>query len=102
VARTKKFHLGWFVNFTADWYDQPFANGGYPFDGRFFVDMAQMLERACFDYIMVEDTLCVSDQAVSRRYVLEVTEGLVPALQRRGAVRTEYRHQLLRDTLREF
>jgi hypothetical protein len=43
-----------------------------------------------------------NNQAVSRRYVLEVTEGLVPALQRRGAVRTEYRHQLLRDTLREF
>jgi FMN-dependent oxidoreductase (nitrilotriacetate monooxygenase family) len=61
MARTKKFHLGWFMNFTADWYDQPFANGGFPFDGRFFVDMAQMLERACFDYIMVEDKLCVSE-----------------------------------------
>jgi hypothetical protein len=43
-----------------------------------------------------------NNQAVSRRYVLEVTEGLVPALQRRGAVRTEYRHQLPCDTLREF
>jgi hypothetical protein len=33
---------------------------------------------------------------------MEITEGLVPALQRRGLVRTKYEHKLLRDTLREF
>jgi long-chain alkane monooxygenase len=38
----------------------------------------------------------------SRRYTSEITEGLVPALQRRGLVRTEYTQTHLRDTLREF
>ena len=39
---------------------------------------------------------------ISRRYILEITEGLVPALQRRGLVRTEYTKSTLRDTLKEF
>jgi hypothetical protein len=38
----------------------------------------------------------------SRRYTTEITDGLVPALQRRGLVRTEYTRTFLRDTLREF
>jgi alkanesulfonate monooxygenase SsuD/methylene tetrahydromethanopterin reductase-like flavin-dependent oxidoreductase (luciferase family) len=38
----------------------------------------------------------------SRRYTAEITEGLIPALQRRGLVRTEYTQSYLRDTLREF
>jgi FMN-dependent oxidoreductase (nitrilotriacetate monooxygenase family) len=41
-------------------------------------------------------------QRISRRYINEVCEGLVPALQRRGRVRTEYTRTTLRDTLREF
>ena len=39
---------------------------------------------------------------INRRYILEVTEGLVPALQRLGLVRTEYTKSTLRETLREF
>ena len=39
---------------------------------------------------------------VNRRQVTEVTEGLVPALQRRGLVRTGYTKSTLRETLREF
>jgi hypothetical protein len=39
---------------------------------------------------------------VGRRYLVEVADGLVPELQRRGLTRTEYRHKLLRDTLAEF
>jgi hypothetical protein len=39
---------------------------------------------------------------ISRRAILEVTEGLVPALQRRGLVRTEYTKTTLRETLLEF
>jgi long-chain alkane monooxygenase len=35
--------------------------GGSPWDGRFYADMAHALERACFDYIMIEDTLMVSE-----------------------------------------
>jgi hypothetical protein len=38
----------------------------------------------------------------SRRYTTEITDGLVPALQRRGLVRTQYTRSHLRDTLREF
>lgn len=39
---------------------------------------------------------------ISRRYIGEVTEGVVPALQRRDLVRTEYTKQTLRETLLEF
>jgi FMN-dependent oxidoreductase (nitrilotriacetate monooxygenase family) len=39
---------------------------------------------------------------VSRRYIGEVTEGLVPALQRRGLVRERYAKTTLRETLTEF
>jgi alkanesulfonate monooxygenase SsuD/methylene tetrahydromethanopterin reductase-like flavin-dependent oxidoreductase (luciferase family) len=39
---------------------------------------------------------------VTRRYIGEVTQGLVPALQRRGLVRTEYTRTTLRETLLEF
>jgi FMN-dependent oxidoreductase (nitrilotriacetate monooxygenase family) len=56
-----RFHLGWFMNFTPDEWNDPFAAGGNPWNGEFYIDMALALERACFDYIMVEDTLMVSD-----------------------------------------
>jgi long-chain alkane monooxygenase len=39
---------------------------------------------------------------VSRRYVAEITEGLVPALQRLGLTRRSYGSTTLRDTLMEF
>ena len=39
---------------------------------------------------------------LSRQYINEICEGLVPALQRRGLVRTEYTQTTLRETLREF
>ena len=51
----KQFHLAWFTNFTAGNWDGTFSHGGSPWDGRFFVDMAQALERACFDYVIYED-----------------------------------------------
>jgi alkanesulfonate monooxygenase SsuD/methylene tetrahydromethanopterin reductase-like flavin-dependent oxidoreductase (luciferase family) len=41
-------------------------------------------------------------QRVGRRFVNEVCEGLVPALQRRGLVREAYTQSTLRQTLREF
>ncbi len=37
-----------------------------------------------------------------RRYIMEVCDGLVPALQRRGLTRTRYAHQHLKDNLMEF
>jgi len=60
--RRKKFHLGWFTNFVVDEWNEPFASGGgNPWDGQFFIDFARSLERACFDYIMLEDTLMVPE-----------------------------------------
>ena len=58
---TRPFHLGWFCNFTAGEWNAPFAPTQSPWDGKFYVEMAQALERACFDYIMLEDTLMVSE-----------------------------------------
>ena len=57
----KPFHLAWFMNFTPGEWDHPLATGGSPWTGEFYVDMAKALERACFDYIMIEDTLMVSE-----------------------------------------
>jgi len=58
----KKFHLGWFTNFAVDEWEEPFASaGGAPWSGEFYVDLAKALERACFDYMILEDTLMVSD-----------------------------------------
>ncbi len=58
---TKRFHLGWFMNFTPDEWRSPFGQGGTPWDGGFYIEMARTLERACFDYIMIEDKLMVSE-----------------------------------------
>jgi FMN-dependent oxidoreductase (nitrilotriacetate monooxygenase family) len=41
-------------------------------------------------------------QSASRRTIVEICDGLVPALQRRGLVRDAYDHVLLRDNLRSF
>lgn len=58
---TKPFHLAWFTNFTQGDWTNPVSEGTGAWDGKFFVDMAQAMERACFDYIMLEDTLMVSE-----------------------------------------
>lgn len=75
----KRFHLGWFLNFTTDLWNGPFENGGSPWTGEFYVDVAKMLERACFDYIMVEDKLSVSEAygATSEIYLKQAL-GMVP------------------------
>src|SRR5215470_4767921 len=57
----KPFHLAWFMNFTPDEWSRPFAAGGRPWTGEFYIDMAKAMERACFDYIMLEDTLMISE-----------------------------------------
>jgi len=50
------------------------------------------------------DGFLISKQGrdLSRQYIREVTDMLVPALQRKGLVRTEYTTSTLRETLREF
>ncbi len=60
--------------------------------------MGEIIEEVGGDGFLIT----TNNQSVSRRIVLEVTEGLVPALQRRGLVRTQYRYPTLRETLREF
>ncbi len=67
----KRFHLAWFMNFTPDEWRAPFGQGGYPWDGQFYVEMAQTLERACFDFLMIEDKLMVPETFGSdRKYSL--------------------------------
>ena len=39
---------------------------------------------------------------LSRSYIASITDGLVPALQRRGLTRTAYTTSTLRETLLEF
>src|SRR5882672_3714162 len=58
----KKFHLAWFTNFTLDEWLEPLSSaGGNPWDGEFYVEMAKALERACFDYFILEDTLMLPE-----------------------------------------
>ncbi|MHC9291845.1 NtaA/DmoA family FMN-dependent monooxygenase [Mycobacterium sp. LTG2003] len=60
---TKKFHLGWFMNFIPPEWDTDAASPDahkWP-NGRFYVDMARSMERACFDFMMIEDTVMVAD-----------------------------------------
>ncbi len=46
--------------------------------------------------------LTCPDGRLNRRYVSEITDGLVPALQRRGLTRTGYTFEHFRDNLLEF
>ncbi len=39
---------------------------------------------------------------LNRRYVTEITDGLVPELMKLGLTRSEYTTTMLRDHLREF
>jgi FMN-dependent oxidoreductase (nitrilotriacetate monooxygenase family) len=58
----KKFHLGWFTNFSVDEWNDPLASsGGSPWDGEFYIEFCKALERACFDYFMIEDTMMVPE-----------------------------------------
>jgi len=61
------FQLGWFGNLTApEWAPSPTApaledDARNWMDGRFYVDQARALERAGFDFLMLEDSLMVPD-----------------------------------------
>ncbi|MGE2834276.1 NtaA/DmoA family FMN-dependent monooxygenase [Mycobacterium sp. SMC-4] len=48
------------------------------------------------------DGFLIRYDTVSRRSIAEITDGLVPALQRRGLVRRGYSYSTLRDNLLEF
>ena len=48
------------------------------------------------------DGFLIFNTYFDRRYVMEICDGLVPELQRRGLTRKAYAHQHLRDNLLEF
>jgi FMN-dependent oxidoreductase (nitrilotriacetate monooxygenase family) len=48
------------------------------------------------------DGFLIFNTYFDRRYVMEVCDGLVPELQRRGLTRKAYAHKLFRDNLLEF
>jgi FMN-dependent oxidoreductase (nitrilotriacetate monooxygenase family) len=56
----EKFHLAWFLNFVTDDWAGTWGAGGRDMSGDFYVEMAKDLERACFDYVIIEDKLMVS------------------------------------------
>jgi long-chain alkane monooxygenase len=39
---------------------------------------------------------------LTRKYIIEISDGLIPALQRRGLARTDYTYAHFRDNLLEF
>jgi len=55
-------HLGWFMNYAPPQWVDPFdrVNTSWT-NADFHIEMAKMLEGACFDYLMIEDTLMVSN-----------------------------------------
>jgi FMN-dependent oxidoreductase (nitrilotriacetate monooxygenase family) len=56
------FHLAWFTNFTPyAWEGQWAPYGPTDWTGAFNIEMAQALERACFDYIIFEDACMIPD-----------------------------------------
>ena len=57
--------------------------------------MAELMEEVGGDGFVFTGNL-------TRRYIAEITDGLAPALQRRGATRRAYEHQHFRDNLLAF
>ena len=57
--------------------------------------MAELMEEVGGDGFVFTGNL-------TRRYIAEITDGLVPALQRRGVVRGAYEYQHFRDNLLAF
>jgi len=59
------FHLGWFVGYgfgVQSWNQIWSGTGGTEWSRPdLYVDMARSMERACFDYMMIEDSSCVPD-----------------------------------------
>ncbi|NQX27293.1 NtaA/DmoA family FMN-dependent monooxygenase [Microbacteriaceae bacterium VKM Ac-2854] len=48
------------------------------------------------------DGFLIYGQPISRQSIAEMTDGVAPALQRRGLLRTSYAHDTLRENLRSF
>jgi FMN-dependent oxidoreductase (nitrilotriacetate monooxygenase family) len=74
------------------------ASGGIDFVGTPDSVAADMAEAA---QVMGGDGFMITE-GVTRRTIGEITDGLAPALKRRGLIRTGYSHKLFRDNLMEF
>jgi len=48
------------------------------------------------------DGFLITDPELTRRYISEIADGLVPALRKLGVVRKHYEHVMLRDNLLAF
>ncbi len=72
-----KFHLAWFLNFVAEDWAGPWGPGAASWDGTFYVEMAKDLERAGFDYVILEDKLMVSD-AYGGTMEHDLKQGIAP------------------------
>jgi FMN-dependent oxidoreductase (nitrilotriacetate monooxygenase family) len=53
------FHLGWFTYFGQNAWNDPLGSAPEPWTGDLHLDLARAMERACFDYMLIEDTLSV-------------------------------------------
>lgn len=63
-------------------------------------DVADQMEGVMQD--VGGDGFLIAGAPMNRRYVAEITDGLVPVLKRRGLTRTAYEHSHFRDNLRAF
>ena len=55
----KRFHLGWFTYFGQNAWNEPLGSAPDPWTGELHLDLARGIERACFDYMLIEDTLSI-------------------------------------------
>jgi FMN-dependent oxidoreductase (nitrilotriacetate monooxygenase family) len=75
------------------------SHRGIPLVGTSEAVAAQMDE--AMTHVGGDGFLIISD-FTHRRYISEIVDGLIPALQARGLTRTEYSHPMLKDNLLEF
>ncbi|WP_158811366.1 NtaA/DmoA family FMN-dependent monooxygenase [Beijerinckia sp. L45] len=54
-----RFHLGWFTYFGQNAWNDPLGSAPEPWTGDLHRDLARSMERACFDYMLIEDTLSI-------------------------------------------
>jgi FMN-dependent oxidoreductase (nitrilotriacetate monooxygenase family) len=73
----ERFHLAWFLNFTADGWNGQWGDGGAVWDGEFYIQVAKDLERAGFDFCILEDKLMVSN-AYGGTMEHDLKQGIAP------------------------
>lgn len=74
---TPPFHLAWFCNFVTEDWNGTWGSGGADWTGGIYVELARALERACFDYMILEDKSMVSD-AYGGTFEADCRYGITP------------------------